>query len=176
LNGRVFLLSKQQTSFPTDRHLESIMDIKNLLSLADVLLDVSASDKARLLQKLADRAAIAVHLAADQIFRALSAREELGSTGTGSGIAIPHARLEGLKKPFGILARLKRPVAFDAIDGKPVDIVFLLLLPTAPAGEQLNALAAVARKLRNPQPVRDLRAATDCAGLFRAMTMAERVD
>jgi PTS system nitrogen regulatory IIA component len=146
------------------------MDIKTFLSPGDVLMDVSASDKSRLLQKLADRAAGALDLPADRIFRHLSAREELGSTGTGSGIAVPHARVEGVKKPFGILARLKRPMDFDAIDGKPVDLVFLLLLPTTPAGEQLNALASVARRLRNSECVRSLRSATDCPDLFHALT------
>jgi PTS system nitrogen regulatory IIA component len=142
------------------------MDIKSFLAPADVLMDVSAPDKARLLQKLAERAASALDLPAERILRELSAREELGSTGTGSGIAIPHARIEGIRKPFGILARLKRPIDFNAIDDQPIDLVFLLLLPNAPAGEQLNALASVARKLRNPQTLRGLRDAADCGDLF----------
>jgi nitrogen PTS system EIIA component len=144
------------------------MDIKSFLSSGDVLVDVTASDKVRLLRKLADRAANVLNVPADRIFRELSSREELGSTGTGSGIAVPHARVEGVKKPFGILARLKRPMDFDAIDGKPVDLVFLLLLPTTPAGEQLNALASIARRLRNPECLRGLRGAIDCSDLFRA--------
>jgi PTS system nitrogen regulatory IIA component len=146
------------------------MDIKSFLSPGDVLMDVSAPDKARLLQKLADRAASALDLPAERILRELSAREELGSTGTGSGIAIPHARIEGIKKPFGILARLKRPIDFNAIDDQPVDVVFLLLLPTAPAGEQLNALASVARRLRNPQILHSLRAAAHYSDLFGAIS------
>jgi PTS system nitrogen regulatory IIA component len=144
------------------------MDIKSFLSPADVLMDVSAPDKARLLKKLSDRAASALNLPAERIFHELSAREELGSTGTGSGIAIPHARIEGIKKPFGILARLKRHIEFNAIDDQPVDVVFLLLLPTAPAGEQLNALASVARRLRNLECLRSLRGAIDCSDLFHA--------
>jgi PTS system nitrogen regulatory IIA component len=144
------------------------MDLKIFLSPEDVLIDVSASHKSGLLQKLADRAASTLKLPADRIFRELSMREELGSTGTGSGIALPHARIEGLKKPFGILARLKQPMDFNSIDHKPVDLVFLLLLPTAPAGEQLNALASVARRLRNPECLRNLRGAIDCCDLFHA--------
>jgi PTS system nitrogen regulatory IIA component len=147
------------------------MDIKEFLSPTDVLLDVRASDKTSLLEKLAETAASALNLSADRVYSALAAREELGSTGTGSGIAIPHARLEEINKPFGLLARMKRLIAFDAIDEKPVDVVFLLLLPTAPAGEQLNALAAVAGKLRDPEAARALRRATDRAGLYNAMTM-----
>ena len=67
----------------------------------------------------------------------------------GDGVAIPHARIAGMKRPFGLLARLKSSIDFEAIDRVPVDIVFLLLLPVAPAGEQLNSLALVARKLRD---------------------------
>ena len=144
------------------------MDIKNFLSPANVLLDVSASDKARLLQMLSDRAASALNLPADRIFHHLAASEELGSTGTGAGIASPHARVEGVKKPFGILARLKKPMDFSSIDGKPVDLVFLLLLPTTSAGEQLNALASVARRLRNPERLSGLRGAMHCSDLFHA--------
>jgi PTS system nitrogen regulatory IIA component len=144
------------------------MDLKSFLSPEDVLIDVRASDKSRLLQKLADRAANTLKLPADRIFRELSTREELGSTGTGSGIAVPHARIEGLKKPFGILARLKRPIDFNSIDRKPIDLVFLLLLPTTAAGEQLNALASVARRLRNLECLRKLRGAIDCSDLFHA--------
>ena len=144
------------------------MDIKNFLSPANVLLDVSASDKARLLQMLSDRAASALNLPADRIFHHLAAREELGSTGTGGGIAIPHARVEGVKKPFGILARLKKPMDFSSIDGKPVDLVFLLLLSTTSAGEQLSALASVARRLRNPQRLSGLRGAIQYSDLFHA--------
>jgi Phosphoenolpyruvate-dependent sugar phosphotransferase system, EIIA 2 len=77
-------------------------------------------------------------------------REELGSTGTGGGVAIPHARIQELNEPFGIFARLNRPIDFQAIDTRPVDLVFLLLLPGDPVGEQLKALATVARKLRDP--------------------------
>jgi nitrogen PTS system EIIA component len=97
-------------------------------------------------------------------------REELGSTGTGGGVALPHARVESLNRAFGILARLNKPIDFEAIDGRPVDLVFLLLLAANPVGEQLKALASAARKLRNPASLRDLRAASGSAGLYDAMT------
>jgi PTS system nitrogen regulatory IIA component len=97
-------------------------------------------------------------------------REELGSTGVGNGVALPHARLQRLTKPFGAVASLKRPIDFDAIDHTPVDIVFLLLLPGDAGGEQLNALAAAARKLREPERRELLRAAQSSDALYRAMT------
>ncbi len=83
-------------------------------------------------------------------------------------MAIPHARIPDLKKPFGTLVRLKHAIDFDAIDGKPVDIVFLLLLP-AQSGDPLNALASVARRLRDPESVQRLRNAADDAELYRAI-------
>jgi PTS system nitrogen regulatory IIA component len=147
------------------------MVIRDFLSPADALADVRASDKRRLLQELASRAAAALDLPADRICSELIKREELGSTGTGGGIAIPHARMPEIKKPFGMLVRLKHPIKFDAIDDQPVEIVFLLLLPVAPAGEQLAALAIVARKLRDAERVRRLRDAGDAAELYRAMVL-----
>jgi PTS system nitrogen regulatory IIA component len=147
------------------------MDINEFLSPANALVDVKASDKARLLQELAYRAAAALDLPADQISRELLKREELGSTGTGSGIAIPHARIPSLNKPFGILVRLKKPIDFDAIDGQPVDVLFLLLLPVTSDKEQLSALASVARVLRNSESVSNLRRSRDSEGLFRAMVV-----
>ena len=145
------------------------MNIKEFLSAADVHVDVTVSDKVRLLRELADRAAISLGVPADRILSELLKREKLGSTGTGGGIAIPHARISGLDKPFGILVRLNEPIDFDAIDGQPVDLLFLLLLPVISDKEHLNALAAVARILRNADSVRKLRRSRDREGLFRAM-------
>jgi PTS system nitrogen regulatory IIA component len=145
------------------------MEIKDFLAPSQVMIDVRASDKARLLQELARRAAATLGLAADLVSGALLKREELGSTGTGGGVAIPHARLDGVAKPFGMLARLAKAIDFDAIDGQPVDIVFVLLLPAKLQGEQLNALACAARALRDPDAVRDLRCAVDDAALYRAV-------
>jgi nitrogen PTS system EIIA component len=145
------------------------MEIKDFLAPSQVMIDVRASDKARLLQELARRAAATLGLAADPVSGALLKREELGSTGTGGGVAIPHARLDGVSKPFGMLVRLAKAIDFDAIDGQPVDIVFLLLLPANPQGEQLNALACAARALRDPDVVRNLRCAVDDAALYHAV-------
>jgi len=146
------------------------MNIKEFLSPNDTLVEVRASDKTRLLQELGRRAAVTLHLAVERISAEILKREELGSTGTGGGVAIPHARIQGLNRSFGILARLSKPIDFEAIDGRPVDLVFLLLLPANPAGEQLNALASVARKLRDPACLRSLRSAGGTAGLYDAIT------
>src|SRR5262249_4269499 len=144
------------------------MDIKEFLLPNDALIKVRGTDKKRLLQELAARAASARNLDADLVCFELQKREDLGSTGTGGGVAIPHARIPDLKKPFGTLVRLKHAIDFDAIDGEPVDIVFLLLLP-AQSGDPLNALASVARKLRDPDSVQRLRSAANDAELYTAI-------
>jgi PTS system nitrogen regulatory IIA component len=84
-------------------------------------------------------------------------------------VAIPHARVPGIGKPFGMLVRLDKAIDFDSIDGRKVDVVFLLLLPANVQGEQLNALAAVARTLRDPAMVQNVRRAADDAALYRAI-------
>lgn len=145
------------------------MEIADFLSPADVVVNANAPDKARLLGDLCRRAAATLKLDPGRITADILKREDLGSTGMGGGIAIPHARIADLKKPFGVLARLRSPIDFDAIDREPVDIVFLLLLPTKAVGEQLNVLALVARKLRDADVVRDARRASDAAVLFAAM-------
>jgi nitrogen PTS system EIIA component len=146
------------------------MQIKEFLSPSQVAVDVRASDKAGLLRELAARAASALGLPSDSVASAIAQRDELGSTGIGGGAAMPHARLRKVARPFGVLARLTGPVAFDAIDGQPVDIVFLLLLPASSQLDQLNALAAVARKLRDKDVLSSLRSAASPSDLYRAMT------
>jgi PTS system nitrogen regulatory IIA component len=145
------------------------MQISDFLSPANVLPDVRAPNKERLLQELSGWAASACELDAGLVAGEIMKRERLGSTGLGEGIAIPHARFEALRKPFGVLARLHDAIDFAAIDGRPVDIVFFLLLPSKAQGEQLTALASVARKLRAPPVLSRLRDAADAAGLFDAI-------
>jgi len=143
------------------------MKIKDFLAPSDVAIDVRARDKPGLLKDLAGRAASTLKLPTSIVVREILKRDELGSTGIGGGVSIPHARLREVKQPYGLLARLRQPIDFESIDGQPVDIVFLLLLPASSQLDQLNALAAVARKLRDPQLLRELRAATTAAELFR---------
>lgn len=145
------------------------MQIKDFLTSSNVVIDVPASSKAALLGDLARRAAAELKLDADAVANAVGKRDELGSTGIGSGVAIPHARLREIKKPFGLLARLKNPIDFAAIDGGPVDIVFLMLLPAASQLDQLNTLAAAARKLRDGDVLSKLRKAATAAELYRTI-------
>jgi PTS system nitrogen regulatory IIA component len=144
------------------------MHIRDFLAAGDVAVDVRTPDKVRLLQELSQRAAARLKLDPDRIARAILDREQLGSTGMGGGIAIPHARFDEVKAAFGMLVRLRRPIDFESVDGKPVDLVFLLLLPARAEGEQLNALASVARRLRDSAVLDALRHAGDQESFYRA--------
>jgi nitrogen PTS system EIIA component len=146
------------------------MKVSDFLSAADVTIDAAFADKQKLLEELARRAAPRVDLDPLLILAELDKREELGSTGMGGGIAVPHARFQQLRQPFVTLVRLKKPIEFDAVDGKPVDTIALLLLPVARQGEQLGALACIARKLRDPLVMKALRKARDGAEIFRSLT------
>lgn len=142
------------------------MKIEDFLAPDDVVVGLRAANKAQLLQDLAERAGARLGLCAATVLQALQRREQLGSTGVGHGIAMPHARMDDVAKPFALLARLKKPIDFEAIDGAPVDLVFLLLQPSATQSD-LNALAAVARKLRELDRVARLREALDAPALYR---------
>ena len=146
------------------------MKIANFLSASDIVPELAATDKQKLLREVSRQAGARLGISADRIFAALNKREDLGSTGMGDGVAIPHARFHEIEKPFGMFFHLKKPIAFDAVDGKPVDIVFLLLLPEAAAGAQLGALANVARKLRDATKVAALRRTRYSADIYRTLT------
>jgi PTS system nitrogen regulatory IIA component len=137
------------------------LNIADFIAPDRIVLELRVRDKAQLLQSLATRIeTFCGGVAADTILAALRSREALGSTGLGKGFALPHARIEGLKQFVGLFARLGRPIDFDAIDGAPVDLVFLLLMPSETAGnENIGALAAVSRRFRGAETVARLRKA-----------------
>jgi len=145
--------------------------IADFLSLDNVMANVAAADKNKLLSNLSRKAGALLDVVPERVLAELTKREELGSTGMGGGVAIPHARFNEVTKPFGMLARLRKPLDFEAVDGAPVDIVFLLLLPeAAAAGDQLGALASIARKLRKPEVTAALRSAKDGAEMHHVLT------
>jgi PTS system nitrogen regulatory IIA component len=145
------------------------MNIAELLRAENVLVDLDAPSKPQLLQQLSERAARATGLDQAAVLNGLSHRETLGSTGIGQGIAIPHSAPAGLAKPFALLARLARPVEFDAIDEQPVDLIFLLLSP-ADRTSHLKALSVVSRQLRSPGVTEKLRRARTAGEMYAAMT------
>jgi PTS system nitrogen regulatory IIA component len=141
------------------------MDLSEFIEPDRVVYAARASNKQQLLQDLASRAATLLNLDAQTIFTALQAREELGSTGLGNGFALPHACIEGIDRLFGMFTRLNRPIHFDSIDGNPVDLVFLLLIPPAAGSKHLAALASISRYLRDKEFAARLRKAPSAAAL-----------
>lgn len=143
------------------------MKISDFMSAADVMIDVRAANKRQLLLEMSRKAAPSANLPAEQIFAELEKREQLGSTGMGAGVAIPHARLTALEKPLAVVARLKLPIEFDAIDGAPVDLVAMLLMPAPQSTDQLAMLALMARKLKVRDDVTKMRNAATASELFK---------
>lgn len=141
------------------------MKVADLLSVNDVVR-LAPPDKPRLLRALARHAAERLELDEAAIAKTLAERETLGSTGVGHGIALPHARLGNVRHPRGIFAALVKPIEFGSVDDRPVDLVFLLLLPAHETADQLRCLACVARRLKEPGLPAALRAAAEPARLY----------
>lgn len=146
------------------------MPLLDFLDSQAVLPALRVNGKKQALQELAAHAARLSGLDENTIFEALLQRERLGSTGIGEGIAIPHGKLPGLNKIFGLVARLEKPIDFEALDGQQVDILFLLLAPEGAGADHLKALARVARVLREPGLVDRIRATRDRDALYAIMT------
>lgn len=146
------------------------MEITDLLAPKAVIPVLKAKDKKQLLQELAERTSALIHQPARRICETLVERERLGTTGMGQGIAIPHGRLAGLSKITGLFARLDPPIAYDAVDDQPVDLVFLLLAPEGAGADHLKALARVSRLLRDQAMCEKLRAATKPEVIYALLT------
>jgi len=128
-----------------------------------IIANLRAANKRQVLQELARKAATLVTGHTEEaIFEVLSERERLGTTGIGHGIAIPHGKLPGLDRVYGIFAKLERPVDFDAIDDQPVDLIYLLLAPANCGSDHLKALAKVSRMLRDRVLCEKVRGSTNC--------------
>ena len=135
-----------------------------------VIFCTGIATKRQLFEQLAERAAEITGHDAAEILEAIASREELGSTGLGNGIAIPHGKIAGLKGVTALVARLDQPIDFDSVDDQPVDIVVMLLAPTGAGADHLKALSRVARLLRTEAVVEDLRRAEDPAQLRALFT------
>lgn len=142
------------------------MPLSDLLTPAAILPALRAPGKAALIAAMVQRAAALTGLTAPAIADAVTAREALGTTGFGGGIALPHGRLAGLAQSIGVFARLDPPVAYDALDHAPVDLAFLLLSPDGAGAEPLKALARVSRLFRDRALCAKLRGATNADSLF----------
>lgn len=135
------------------------MDISDLLSAGSIILRGGASSKRQALQAVAEAASTALGLDVAEALEALLEREALGSTGLGAGVAVPHARVQGLERVSAVFVRLDTPVAYESLDDRPVDLLFALFAPPTAGAEHLRALAAVSRAMRSPELREQLRQA-----------------
>ena len=142
------------------------MEIVDLLRPDRVYAHLRATSKKQALQELARRAAQTTGQNERAIFDVLMERERLGTTGVGNGIAIPHGKLPTIDRLYGLFARLEHPIDFDAIDERPVDLVFLLLAPESAGADHLKALARVSRLLRDKAACEKLRGTDDSEALY----------
>jgi len=145
------------------------MTLTDLLTPNAVISPLRANGKKQALQELAQHAAILTGLPEREIYEALLQRERLGSTGIGDGIAIPHGRLPGIERLVGLFARVEKPVDFDALDGQPVDIIFVLIAPEGAGADHLKALARVARVLRNQSVLEQVRKIRDPGAIYAVL-------
>lgn len=132
------------------------MNLRDYLPPENVVLDLSAPSKTMLLRKLSQLASERLAIDEAEIARVLTSRENLGSTGIGAGVAVPHASVKGLDRHFCLFARLAKTVDFEAVDDQPVDLVFLLLNPENRA-DHLNILSCIARRVRDEQTAATIR-------------------
>ena len=146
------------------------MLLTDLVAPNAIIPALKVNSKKQILQELAAKAADLSGQSERTVLETLQQREKLGSTGVGGGVAIPHGKLPKLGKLFGLFARLERPVDFEALDGQPVDLVFLLLAPETAGADHLKALARVARVLRDPDIARKLRESRDAEALYAVLT------
>jgi PTS system nitrogen regulatory IIA component len=146
--------------------MDGRMTLTDLLSPAAVISPLRANGKKQALQELAQHAATLTGLPDRELFEALLQRERLGSTGIGDGIAIPHGRMPGIDRLVGLFARTEKPIDFDALDGQPVDIIFVLIAPEGAGADHLKALARVARVLRNQSVLEQVRKIRDPAAIY----------
>jgi PTS system nitrogen regulatory IIA component len=146
------------------------MQASDFICPESVILDLSAPSKTKVIEVIAKQAGAALGVSDSVISKALLHRESLGSTGVGEGVAIPHAPVPGLLKPTAWLARLRKTVDFESIDGLPVDLVLALLTPDDRQKDHLNALACVARRLRSQEVLQAMRAARSTEQLYAALT------
>ena len=152
------------------------MQLGDFLDFDAINTRLSGGNKKSLLQQLANLAGQRLGIQPADIFATVTEREQLGSTGFGQGVAIPHGKIEGLGRIYGMFARLSEPVDYKAIDGRPVDLVFLLLSPPDAGAEHLKALAAISRVTRNLPTLEKMRGARSRDALAAVLMGADERD
>lgn len=146
------------------------MDLSDLVSPDAVIPTLKVQSKKQAIQALAEKAASLTGVPEREIFDTLLQRERLGSTGVGHGIAIPHGKLVTFDAIIGVFARLETPIEFEALDGEPVDLIFLLLASEGAGADHLKALARIARVFRNNHITTKLRETRDADAIYSVLT------
>ena len=142
------------------------MTLTDLITRDAILPSLKASTKKQALQEMSERAAARCGVSGREIFDILLQRERLGSTGIGTGIAIPHGKLAKVERIAGVFARLERPIDFESLDGEPVDLILLLVAPESAGADHLKALARAARLLRSQAVTSKLRTTRDVGAIY----------
>ncbi|TCS37621.1 PTS sugar transporter subunit IIA [Reinekea marinisedimentorum] len=147
-----------------------MIQLSQVLSAEQTYMESFGASKKRILQTLAERLSQTLDNISDlELFDQLIARERLGSTGIGSGVAVPHCRLEGLEEPIAALVKIPEPVDFDSIDKSPVDLIFALIVPSEATDEHLQLLASVVEQVNDPAnltKIRNCKTPTELYNLF----------
>lgn len=151
------------------------MELSGILKPEAVKVISAASSKKRLLNEMGEIANTVYGINTDLAVEALLERENLGPTGVGHGVALPHARIEGIDQVLGVFVMLEKPIEFEAVDRQPVDILFALFAPKEAGVEHLKALARVSRTLRDEDVCTKLRANSDTATLYTILTENQSV-
>ena len=149
------------------------MEISDLLTQESVLSNLKVTSKKQALQELSKRVAEGPDLSQREVFDVLLEREKLGSTGVGNGVAIPHGKVKKITSLQGYFAKLERPIDFDSVDERPVDLVFLLLAPETSGVDPLKALALVSRLMKDKTVCHKLRGSDGVEALYALLTNQE---
>jgi PTS system nitrogen regulatory IIA component len=152
------------------------MNLADFLDCDAIKTALPGGNKRSLMQQLANLSAQRLGIDPAIVLAGLNEREQLGSTGFGHGVAIPHAKIEGLESIYGLFVRLGEPIDYKAIDGAPVDLVFLLLSPAGAGAEHLKALAAISRVTRDAATLERLRGARSRDALAALLMGADELD
>src|ERR1041385_4593139 len=152
------------------------MHLSDFLDYEAIKTSLPGGNKKSMLQQVANLAGQRLTLDSSAILASISGREQLGSTGFGQGVAIPHGKIDGLGRIYGLFARLAEPVDYKAIDGRTVDLVFLLLSPPDAGAEHLKALAAISRVTRHPATLEKMRGARSRDALAAVLMGADERD
>ena len=152
------------------------MHLADFLDCDAIKTALPGGNKRSMMQQLANLAAQRLDIDPAMVLASLNEREQLGSTGFGQGVAIPHAKIDGLPRIYGLFARLGEPVEYKTIDGRPVDLVFLLLSPPNAGAEHLKALAVISRVTRDAATLERLRGARSRDALAAVLMGADERD